>query len=76
MFSTVIGLHFIRFLNKAFILPTFPNSEVVLMPKLNEKKRKWIIRQIRKGMPKKDIALAMKISRMALWKIEQNYKIW
>ena len=46
------------------------------MPKLNEKKRKWIIRQIRKGMPKKDIALAMKISRMALWKIEQNYKIW
>ena len=25
-------------------------------------------------MPKKDIALAMKISRMALWKIEQNYK--
>lgn len=25
-------------------------------------------------MPKKDIALAMKISRMALWKIEQNHK--
>lgn len=24
-------------------------------------------------MPKKDIALVMKISRMALWKIEQRY---
>ena len=27
-------------------------------------------------MPKNDIALAMKISRMALWKIEQKYNKW
>lgn len=43
------------------------------MVKLTEKKRKWIIRQIRKGMLKKDIASAMKVSRMAIWKMEQKY---
>jgi hypothetical protein len=38
LFSTVIGLHFNEFLNKPLILLKIPTSEVVLMPKLNEKK--------------------------------------
>jgi len=38
VFSIVIGLHFNEFLNKALILLNIPTSEVVLMPKLNEKK--------------------------------------
>ena len=35
-----------------------------------------MVKQIRKGMPKWQICLAMKISRMALWKIEQRDKKW
>lgn len=41
-----------------------------------EKKRKWIIKQVKKCMPKTKIAMAMNISRMAVWKIEQGYKEW
>lgn len=43
------------------------------MAKLTEKKRRWIINQIKKGMPKKKVALSMKVSRMAVWKIKQKY---
>ena len=46
------------------------------MTKLTEKKRKWIIKRLKEGMPKNRIAIAMKISRMALWKNEQRYKKW
>ena len=35
-----------------------------------------MVKQIRKGMPKWQICLAMKISRMALWKIEQHDRKW
>ena len=44
------------------------------MAKLTEKKRKWIIRQIHNGMEKKDIASAMKVCRMTVWRLEQSYK--
>jgi putative transposase len=44
------------------------------MVKLNEKKKKWIIKQLSKGIPKTKIALAMKVSRMSIWKFEQKYK--
>jgi len=46
------------------------------MAKLTEKKRKWIMKQIKKGMLKKKIAMAMNVSRMAIWKIEQKYNKW
>lgn len=44
--------------------------------KTKRKKRNWIVRQLKKGVPRNAIASAMKISRMALWKIEQRYKKW
>ncbi len=44
------------------------------MAKLTEKKKKWIINQILKGIKKKDIVSAMKVSRMAIWKVERTYK--
>ena len=44
------------------------------MVKLNKKKKKWIIKQIQNGLPKSKIALAMKVSRMSIWKFEQKYK--
>ena len=43
------------------------------MAKLTEKKRKWIIKQIKKGVSKKKVAMAMNISRMSVWKLEQKY---
>jgi putative transposase len=45
-----------------------------LNAEINRKKRQWIIKKIEQGMLKKKIAMAMKISRMAIWKIEQQYK--
>lgn len=42
--------------------------------KAKRKKRRWIIRHLKQGKPKNQICLAMKISRMALWKIEHRYK--
>lgn len=44
------------------------------MMKLNERKKKWIIRQINRGVSKTKIALAMNVSRMSIWKFEQKYK--
>lgn len=44
------------------------------MMKLNERKKKWIIRQINRGVSKTKIALAMNVSRMFIWKFEQKYK--
>lgn len=46
------------------------------MAKLTEKKRKWIIKQIERGMSKKNVAMAMKVSRMTVWKIIQKYNKW
>ena len=43
MYRYVIGLHFNEFLNKALILLDIPTSEVVLMPKLNEKKENGLL---------------------------------
>ena len=41
----------------------------------NSKKRKWIIAQIKKErISKNQIAMAMGVSRMAIWKIVQKYK--
>jgi len=44
------------------------------MVKLTEKKRKWIINQIHRGMKREDIASVMKVCRMTIWRIEQKYK--
>ncbi len=41
---------------------------------IKSKKRKWIIRQIKKGSKVKNIALAQKISRITIWKIKEKYK--
>ncbi len=48
--------------------------EVDKNEQIKPKKRKWIIRQIKKGCKVKNIALAQKISRITIWKIKEKYK--
>lgn len=45
------------------------------MVNLTEKKKKWIIKKIEKGMCRNHIAMAMNVSRMTVWNVEQKYKL-
>jgi len=44
------------------------------MYKLNFKKRVWIVKQIQKGVPVNNVAVAQRISRISVFKIMQKYK--
>lgn len=44
------------------------------MYKLTFEKRSWIVKQILKGIPVNNVALAQKVSRISVFKIMQSYK--
>lgn len=44
------------------------------MVKLTEKKRKWIVLQLKKGEPVNRVALAQKVSRKTIWEIIKKFE--
>ena len=40
------------------------------------KKRVWAVKQLNNGVSPSKVAMALKVSRMGLWKIKQRYEKW